>query len=263
VDLLSIIRKIWRYKFVTVPVLLLTMVGAAYVVGVKKPTYEASSSFALLLPPPPPSADQIAKDPSLARLKTDNPYTRFGDQQVIIQVLANTISSSSARQALARAGVDPRYIVMPSSTFGLASTIVQISAVSSTPAGAVKSARIVDDAVTKELDRMQAQHGTDPGWRIKALSVLPPDNARLQASAQLRTLVGVLVLGTVMLFIVISIADAISTLRYEHMHGRPAVQPPVAYPAAPPAVDLASVEPIAAAAATHNGTVEKRFWSNR
>ena len=44
-DLLSIARKIWRYKLATLPVLLLILCGAIYVVALKEPVYEASSSF--------------------------------------------------------------------------------------------------------------------------------------------------------------------------------------------------------------------------
>jgi hypothetical protein len=45
VDLLSIARKIWCYKLVTLPVVVLALCGAVYVVAVKQPVYEASSSY--------------------------------------------------------------------------------------------------------------------------------------------------------------------------------------------------------------------------
>jgi hypothetical protein len=219
VDLLSIIRKLWRYKFLTLPVIVLTLFGAAYVVAVQKPVYEAHTSFALLSPPPPPNAEQIAADPSLGRIKTDNPYTRFGEQTVIIGVLASNMSGDRARRALVRAGADPRYVVAPSTEFGFSSPVVQITTMSWTPQEAIKSATLVDKAVTAELDRMQAAHGTDKRYRIKALRVESADGARLQASGKLRMLVGVFVMGGVLLFIVISVADAFATLRQEQRRG--------------------------------------------
>ena len=219
-DLLTIIGKIWRHKLVTLPVILLTIVAAGYVVAVKKPVYEAKSSFVLLNPPAAPTAEDIARDPELGRIKPDNPYTRFGDQSVIIQVLASTMSGDQARHALVKAGADERYTVAPSAEFGYSSPIVQVTAIGWTADIAMKSANLVRDAATRELDRMQSAQGVDKRYRIKALEVDAPDQAELQASGQLRMLVGMLVLGAVGLFMVVSIADALETLGRERMERR-------------------------------------------
>jgi hypothetical protein len=255
-DLLSIARKFWRYKLLTLPVVILTICGAAYVVALKKPVYEAKSSVALLAPPAPPTPEDIARDPALGRIKFDNPYTRFGDQQVIIEVLANTISGATARRALVRAGADPRYTVTPSADFGLTSMVAQVTAAGWSPEAAIKSAKIVDNAITDELDRMQAAEGVDSRYRIKAVQVVPPDQAQLSASAKLRTLVGVLVLGAVLMFIVLSVADAFATLRLEQTGqaavgsldefgpvpaGQPSDEQWRRDPAAPPVADVETI----------------------
>jgi hypothetical protein len=214
-DLLSIARKVWRYKLVTVPVVLLVLCGAVYVVAVKEPVYEASSSFILINPPAPPTAEDIARDPSLGRINADNPYTRFSDQSVMIEVLSSTMSSESAQRALLKAGADPRYEVVPTSSFGYSSPIVKVTAQGPTPEVAVASAKLVGKALTAELTRMQQAEGVDPDYRIKAQQVEFPDRAQLKASGQLRMLVGVLVLGAVLLFVVVSVADALTSLRAE------------------------------------------------
>ena len=103
-DLLAITRKFWRYKLLTVPVVVLTLWGAVYVMAVKQPVYEATSSYVLLNPPAPPTAEDIVRDPALARVKSDNPYTRFGDQSVILAVLASTMSGDSARRGTRQGG---------------------------------------------------------------------------------------------------------------------------------------------------------------
>src|SRR3954454_21122088 len=105
-DLVIIAGKLWRYRWLTVPVIVVTLLGATYAVGVKAPEYEASSSYLLINPPSPPTAEQIRKNPELENVRTDNPYTRFSDQSVVIEVLARTISSASARGALERKGAD-------------------------------------------------------------------------------------------------------------------------------------------------------------
>jgi Chain length determinant protein len=216
-DLLSIVRKVWRYRLVTLPIVLLVLCGAVYVVAVKKPVYEASSSYILINPPAPPTPEDIARDPSLARINSDNPYTRFSDQSVMIEVLASTMASESAQRELLKAGADPRYKVAPTSAFGYSSPIVKVSAQGPSQAVAVGSAKLVGKALTRELEGMQQAEGVDPQYRIKAQQVDSPDRAQLKASGQLRMLVGVLVLGAVLLFVVVSLADALTTLRAERM----------------------------------------------
>jgi hypothetical protein len=215
VDLLSIARKIWRYKLLTLPVVLLTLCGAVYVVAVKEPVYEASASYILINPPAPPTAEDIARDPALGRLNADNPYTRFSDQAVIVEVLASGMANETARRSLLEAGADPRYKVEPASEFGFSSPIVKITAQGSTPASAVRSAKLVGNAVTRELQAMQRAEGVDSRYRITANKVDAPDGAQLRASSQLRSLVGVLALGSVVLFLVVSVGEALTTLRME------------------------------------------------
>ena len=251
-DLLSIARKIWRYKLATLPVLLLTLCGAIYVVALKEPVYEASSSFVLINPPAPPTAEDIARDPALGRIDTDNPYTRFSDQSVVVEVMASSMTSPSAKRALTKAGADPRYTVAPDSEFGYSSPVVRITAQGGSPQVATRSARLVTEAVTRQLARMQESEGVDAKYRIRAHQLDAPDRAELQASGQLRMLVGVLALGVVLLFVVVSAADALTTLRIE--------QAARSAPAAPAAND----EPWPARYGRAEGTsgVDQQDWSD-
>jgi capsular polysaccharide biosynthesis protein len=221
-DLLLIVRKIWRHKLVTVPVILLTIVGAAYAVAVKKPLYEATSSYLLINPPAAPTADEIARNPALGKIHFDNPYTRFADQSVVIDVVARTMSSETARRTLVKAGADPRFTVAAATRFGATSPIVQITGTGSTPQAAIKTAELVGHGVTGELDRMQAAQKVDPRYRITSMQVEFPDGPQLQASGQLRMLVGVLVLGAMALFLVVSVTDALEMLARERRAARTA-----------------------------------------
>jgi hypothetical protein len=216
-DLLMIARKIWRYKLVTLPVIALTLVGAVYSYFAKESVYEASASYVLINPPDPPSDQEIASRPELGRVNADNPYTRFSDQSVVVQVLARATSSESARQALTKAGADDRYTVEPGAEFGYSTPIVEVTGVGSSPEAAIDTAEVVGHAVTKELERMQQARGVDPGYRIKSQLVNAPDDAELKASGQLRVLIAVLALGAVLLFVVVSVGDALTALRMERM----------------------------------------------
>jgi hypothetical protein len=218
-NLLSIARKLWRYKLLTLPVVLLTLCGAVYVVAVKEPVYEASSSYILINPPLPPTPEDIARNPALGRVNADNPYTRFSDQTVVVEVLASAMATKSAERALLKAGADPRYKVEPAGAFGFSSPIVKITAQGATPEAAIDSAKLVGNQVTGQLARMQQAEGVDPDYRIKANQVDAPDGAELRASGQLRMLVGVLAIGTILLFVTVSLADALTMLRRERLGG--------------------------------------------
>lgn len=214
-NLLSIARKLWRYKLLTVPVVLLTLCGAVYVVAVRDPVYEASTSYVLINPPAPPTPEDVARDPSLGRINADNPYTRFSDQSVIVEVLASSMANESAQRALLKAGADPRYKVERASQFGYSSPILKITAQASSPQVAVRSAKLVGTAVTSQLEQMQQAEGVASLYQIKAHRVETAEGAQLRASSQLRSLVGVLGLGAVLLFVVVSVGDALATLRME------------------------------------------------
>lgn len=215
-DLFLIAGKIWRYRLFTLPVMILTIAGAAYVVAVKKPMYQAAASYLLINPPSPPSDVEIAENPALAKVKADNPYTRFGDQSVIIDVLVRTIGTPKNRVALMRAGADPRYAVSSGAQgFGSNSPIVQVVGIGSSPQAAMKTAEVVSHGVLGELDRIQADQKVDREYRIKAIQVEAPQGAQLRASGQLRTLVGVVVFGAIVLFVVVSLADGVQALRRE------------------------------------------------
>jgi hypothetical protein len=212
-DLFLIVTRIWRYRFITVPVILLTLALAGYVAAVKKPVYQVSASYLLVNPPAPPSPQQIAADPALANVRADNPYTRFGNQPVMIDVLSRTISSPTARQKLVNTGADPRYTVESATTFGFATPVLQITASGPTPEMTTRTATIVSRAVLAELDRLQAKAEVDQPYRITAQQLQSPAAPLPQASGQMRSLVAVLAIGVIVLFSAISVADAIAAIR--------------------------------------------------
>ena len=210
-----IARKIWRYKLATIPVLVLTVLGAFYAVALKQPTYEAHSSYLLISPPPPPTEADVAQNPALGRVNADNPYTRYPDQSVVVQILASALTSESARATLAKEGAGDAYVVAPGAALGYSTPIIDITGVGATPAAAIHSAEVVGKTAVDELNQMQVAENVDAKYRITTQQVDHPDSATLQASGQLRTLVAVLALGAILLFVVVSAADALAMLRSE------------------------------------------------
>jgi hypothetical protein len=235
--LLLIFRKIWRYKLATIPIFALVLAGSFYVIAVTAPTYETSATYILVNPPPLPTEAEIARNPELGRINGDNPYARFSDTSVLVQILASRMNSDDKRLALEKQGADINYQVAPSVEFGFSAPLVQVTGTGTTAEAAVKTATVVGQALTQELDQMQSIRKVDKTYRIKAEAVVAVGEAKLKPSGKLRSLVAVMVLGTIMLFIAISVLDAISALRsewaqrggnIEHRPGAtPATEPPV------------------------------------
>ena len=125
------------------------------------------------------------------------------------------MSTDAARRTLVRAGADPALPGRADAQFGTASPIVQITGTGTSPDEAIRTAEVVGHAVVAELDRMQKEQDVDPRYRITARHVEGPDGAQLQASGQLRMLIAVLALGTIALFVVVSITEGLSSLQRE------------------------------------------------
>jgi hypothetical protein len=245
-SLFLIVSKIWRYKLVTLPIFALTVLGMYYVAAVKAPTFETTASYILVNPPAAPTDADIAQHPALAKVHADNPYTRFSDGgSVLVQVVTSRMSSPDTRLALYKEGADPSYVVAPSVDFGFSVPLVEVTGTGPTPEAAIKTANIVGKALTEELSRMQS--GVDKTYQVSAQEVVGAQAAQMKASGKLRSLVAVIVLGTIMLFMAISVLDAVGVLRAEWRQrkaggpatatgGRPHAAPPVMLHPTPPPV---------------------------
>jgi hypothetical protein len=210
-NLLSIAQKLWHYKFVTLPILAFVLVGSFYMIAIKAPVYNASSIYNLLPAPPPPTSDQIAVNPRLGRINTNNPYSLYSDQSVVGEVLASQLSSDAARAELAKQGADPSYLVAPSVELGYSAPILEVTGTGSTPEAAVRTANLVGRAAKTELETRQ--RNVAHAYRISMKPVVLAHDAELKASGQLRSLVGVWAIGAILLFLAVSIADALNALR--------------------------------------------------
>jgi hypothetical protein len=76
--------------------------------------------------------------------------------------------------------------------------------------------------VEKDLYLVQESEGVNPFYMIKTLNVVQPDLAQKSSSGTLRSLIGILAVGIILLFLAISVADALDKRRKtERFTGRP------------------------------------------
>lgn len=210
-DLISMAQILWRRKILTIPLLILTALGAFYVVKVKPPTYQAQSSI-LMVPPSPPTAAQIAADPALGKINPNNPYMNYGDYSVVADTLIDTVTDSANQRALATQGADPRYQLALSTDYGNP-PIIDITGVGHSPQIAMRSAELVTQAAEADLYKLQANAGVNRLYMIRATQLITPTAATSSMSGKLRTLIAVLAAGMLLLFVAVSLAEAVEKRR--------------------------------------------------
>ena len=211
-DLLSIIRAVWRCKVATIPVILLTLLGAFYIAKIKPPVYEASSSLLMLAAPGPPSESQVAANPRLKKLNPNNPYVDYGDLSVVADSVIEVVTSGAAQPALIRQGANPQY-QLSLSTDVSNPPIIDVTGIGSSPQEAILTADVVTRAAAADLYKLQQEQGTSPAYMIKPVQLVKPTTATLSSSSKLRSLIAVLGLGAILLFIAVSVTDALAKRR--------------------------------------------------
>lgn len=184
-DLLSIFKAVWRHKLLTVPIILLTLFGAFYTIGLATPTYQLDVDFALVAPPSQATSEAVAADPALAHISPNNPFNRFTDQSVVVDILASTVSADPIHAQLVAKGANPKYSATPSTKFGSPTPIADVKGVGSSPAAATKTANLVSQALTQQLYAMQQAQGVNPYYMFKVIQ-LDHNKAVLQVSSKLR-----------------------------------------------------------------------------
>lgn len=213
-DLLSLLRTLWRHKVLTSLVLAGTLAGLLAVVFLTPDVYRSTASLLFVPPPAPPTEEEIRDDPDLAGVNAVNPYLRLGSPFTIIDLMARRANSEEARAELARDGAD--YEAAPSLSYSNASPFIDVSSEAPTADASVATTEAVLAWIDSEMKGLQAVEGTDPEYMITARRVDATVTSSLQVSGKLRSLVAVVGLGGVLLFVLLSVATAWEDYRREY-----------------------------------------------
>ena len=188
VDPLSLMQAVWRYKVTSLVVLLLTALAMGGVLIWTPPVYKASASLLLVEPPDPPARSGSGD------ARTENPFVRYADTSVIINVVARRVQQLPARrQVEARGGVET-YEVAMSRKFG-PSPIIDISVTADSEIAALTTAGLVAVRTTRELAAVQEEEYVQPAYMFTARTIEQPEEAVRVVSGTLRKVVGVGALG--------------------------------------------------------------------
>lgn len=214
-DLLSVTvgRKLWTHRVLTLPVLVLCVCGTLYVVVAMHALYATSATYVLVNPPPRPSADVLAQDPALAGSAADNPYTRFPDQRVVGETLIEDATAAAMKRRLAAAGADPRFTIERTAVFGYTRPLLTLNTIGDSREEAARTAAIVGRELSTILDRFQADAGVLPRYRIRIDEVDPAGPPARKIADRVTALLLILGLGGLALLVAVSAGDAVIALR--------------------------------------------------
>jgi hypothetical protein len=216
VDLLSIIRGFWRRRIPATIIILLTLLGGGAVAFLVPPTHSVTAYLVMLNPPPPlMTLEDRQAHPQIAKLDSNNPFLRFSDPSVVVELLVQKMDDERVRQELKALGADEDYVVAADNRYGLATPIMNVTAATADPKSALKTVSLVSARTARVLYDLQRAQDVDPYYMIKVNVANMPDRATVQASSTLRALVAVLALGGLSLLLMFSMMQALDRFREE------------------------------------------------
>jgi LPS O-antigen subunit length determinant protein (WzzB/FepE family) len=145
-DPISVIKTLWRHKWVAMPVVVLTIAACVYVMFIGQRTYQATMTYALITPKVP-TALEMQEDPKLAKINGDNPYLRSPDSTLLSQVLITKLGAQETLKTLKDQGLGTEYTISQASTFGSGMLLV-LSASGTSPEQAVDTAVALGNRLT-------------------------------------------------------------------------------------------------------------------
>jgi hypothetical protein len=209
-DLFSIGGALWRHKWVSIPVILLTMFGVFYVLTIQTATYQADAKVLLTNPPAPPTAVQIAQDPALAR--AENPFANLGDLTYVADILTDEVSAAAERETLTEAGASGYQVALDDPDQNSIPPALDITGTGANAQAAIQSTRLATAALVRDLNKMQVSQHVQRKYMINAVEYVTPTSASKVSSGSLRVALGVVAIGLIALLVAVSMAEG----REEH-----------------------------------------------
>lgn len=203
-DLFSIGGTLWRHKRVSIPVILLTLLGVVYVLAFQAATYQADAKVLLTNPPASPTAVQIAQDPALA--KTNNPFANLGNLTYVADTLIDEVSAPADKDTLTEAGASRYQVALADGDQTSIPPAIDITGTAANAQAAMQTAQLVATAISSDLNKLQVSQHVQSKYMINAVEYVTPASAT-KVSGKLRVAAGVVAIGLIVLLVSVSIAQ--------------------------------------------------------
>lgn len=215
-DPLSVLKTLWTHKWVAMPMVVLTVLACAYGMLWAPRSYESSATFALAMPSLP-TEKELENDPQVAALNADNPYLRWNDTSLLAQVITARMGSSDVAHELKGRDLSTDFtLVAPA---GTTSGMLTVTATDTSPDGAAATVAFLAGEFTGILREVQKVNNADDRYLVEAMPISGPTPPEEVFSSRLRSTAILGVVGAILLFGAVSLAQSVSESR---RRGRPA-----------------------------------------
>jgi capsular polysaccharide biosynthesis protein len=211
-DLLALFTTLRRHKLIVLVVALLMIGGDGYVAFGIPAQYESQAQYVLIAPPAAPTDNAIQRDPSLAKVNANNPYLRLPNPAVVVDILAQRVSGDTVRRQLISKGADKDYTITSTNAIG-SGLVIDIVGTGHSAQEARRTLDLVSEVMKVELHEMQKINGADDKYLFQALPINPPTDPTRKVTGTVRSLIAVSAACLVLLFALISIAEAVGPRR--------------------------------------------------
>lgn len=202
-NLSSLLRILWRQRRYVLPSTVLAVVLCLSTIVVVPPTYRASASVVLLNPPALP--ETTPNNPSVPP-QFLNPYARFNDLSVIVDILVRVLGSQPIVDSLTARGLDGTFEIAANRDF-YRGPIIDLSSETKNRGDAIKNTKLLVAELQDQLNALQQAQGTDPSYWIRAQPVVDADKESSVFSPTLRLLIVAIAFGLVLVVGVGLLAD--------------------------------------------------------
>ena len=208
-DPLSLIKVIWKHRWLALPAVMLVLLMAGYVFFFGPRAYEASATY-VVVDPNMPSDLEMERNRRLAKLNSDNPYLRGAEPGLIVNVLVAKMSAQSTQLNMEAAGLSTDYTVTQSAESMM--TVV-ISGFGNTPEGSLATRQWLLDDLGRQLHDLQRVNGANDRYLFTALPVDVAREPVEKVSSRLRSLVVTFGAGAILVMGVVCVAAALERRR--------------------------------------------------
>ncbi|MDR7160367.1 chain-length determining protein [Arthrobacter sp. BE255] len=215
-DPLTVLRTMWHHKAAVIPVMVITLLAAAYVFQFGPRYYQSTLSYALVNPKLPTEKD-IDAHPELSALNSDNPFLRSSDPALITEVLIARLNSKDMGKTLEDSGLSSDYSVARGINGN--GFVVTIAGTGDSEALAYETTKALGKVFEENLRAVQKVNGAEDRFLFTAFVVNPSDKATEQFSSRLRSVIMVLLGGAVLMFGAVSLARSVETMRSRRSSG--------------------------------------------
>lgn len=210
-DPLTVLKTMWTHKWVTIPLVLLTVFACVYGMLWAPRNYESRATFALAMPSLP-TEEQLQDDSELAAKNADNPYLRWRDTSLLAQVVIARVNSSEVAEELEKRGLASNFELMPPD--GTSSGMMNLIVEGSSPEVATETVAFLSEEFTRIMREIQKVNGADDLYLIEALPISGATPAQEVFSSRLRFTAILGVAGMVLIFGAVSLAESIAASRH-------------------------------------------------